>query len=417
MRYGKEINGGAELLCRIIAERMTRHWNVDVLTTCAIDYVTWKNEFKPGQHVTAGVNIHRFLTSRERPTKYFNFVYAILARVVKGQIQRQAVHNGLRETDKFKAFKRFVFCMIFGPRLFGRPLERLWMYLQGPISKDLSDFIYQHRKDYDAFIFFTNTYATTFYNLPIVTDRAVVVPAAHDEPCLYFRMFERNTLFAKAVIYSTPEEKALFEERFPGTKSMTNKVTGIGVEKRHPGNAERFRKKYGIKGDYIIYVGRIEESKGCKILFDFFLAYKKKNPNVTLILLGKPVMAIPGDPSIISLGFVDEEDKYDGITGARCLMMPSPYESLSIVLLEAWMSGTAVMVNGNCEVLKGQCERAQGGIAFTNAEQFERGLDTMLTDLDRTQKMAESGRVFTEKTYDWKKIEQDYTDVIASLSE
>ena len=47
-RYGADISGGAELHARYIAERLARHASVEVVTTCARDYVTWKNELPAG---------------------------------------------------------------------------------------------------------------------------------------------------------------------------------------------------------------------------------------------------------------------------------------------------------------------------------------------------------------------------------
>lgn len=413
MRYGKEINGGAELLCRMIAERMTRHWQVEVLTTCAVDYVRWKNELPAGIETIQGVTVRRFPVSRERYTRCFDFVYDILALNLKWLNQKKHENPKLKEMHPVKAFLRSVYCLIFGPDGLGPVTERLWMWLQGPSSRELRHFISQNKNQYDGFIFFTNTYATTYDNLATVADRAIVVPAAHDEPCLYFKLFDKSTRSVKALVYSTPEEKKLFERRFPGVDAVANRVTGIGVEKCESGLADRFRAKYGIVGDYVVYVGRIEEGKGCHTLFDYFLAFTKQhNSDLKLVLIGKPAMPIPQDPGILGLGFVSEEDKFDAIAGAVCLIMPSPYESLSIVLLEAWMSRIPVIVNGQCEVLKGQCERAQGGLAYTTAAEFDQALTIMLTDKYMAAKMAESGKDYTEKTYIWAKIEQDYRDVL-----
>ena len=412
MRYGKEINGGAELLCRMVSERMIKHWQIDILTTCAVDYVRWKNELPKGLETLNGVNIFRFPVSRERFLYVFNFIYGILAKVVELQKTKRS------RTVTFKRpILAAIYLFIFGPHFLGQFLEKVWMWLQGPSSAELTRFIKQNIARYDAFIFFTNSYATTYENITIVKDKAIVVPAAHDEPCLYFKLFESSTAHAKALIYSTLEEKKLFENRFPFARSIFNRIAGIGIENRQPGLSDRFRTKYNISGNYVIYVGRIEESKGCDTLFEYFLDYLKlKKVDVTLVLLGKPSMAIPENSKIVSLGFVSEEDKFDAISGANCLIMPSPYESLSIVLLEAWMSNIPVIVNGACEVLKGQCERAQGGLAYTNYSQFDDALSKILTDRDTSEKMARSGREFTERTYTWSKIENDYIDALKAVS-
>jgi glycosyltransferase involved in cell wall biosynthesis len=414
MRYGKEINGGAELLCRVIAERMTRHWDVSVLTTCAVDYVHWKNELPAGQETIEQVEVRRFPVSRERQGKLFNRIYDILAR----RVLWERVPKGWGSTSltRLKHFIRLLYRFLFGPLLLGYPIERIWMWLQGPSSRELRNFIKQNSSNYDAFFFLTNTYATTYYNLSEVSKKAVVIPAAHDEPCLYFNIFDSKTKHANAFIYSTPEEKMLFEARFRFAADTPNRVIGIGIDQRTPGSGERFRQKHKIEGDYIIYVGRIEKSKGCHTLFEYFQEFlKNNNLKLKLILLGKPAMPIPTNPNIISLGFVSEEDKYDAISGANCLVMPSPYESLSIVLLEAWMCNTAVIVNGLCEVLDGQCKRAGGGFAYRNYEEFSKALNSILNDPDNTKRMADSGRIFTEKTYMWSKIEKDYLEVLDTL--
>lgn len=63
-RYGLEVNGGAELLCRMIAERLASRHSVEVLTTCAVDYVTWKNEYAPGLAEVNGIPVRRFRVDR-----------------------------------------------------------------------------------------------------------------------------------------------------------------------------------------------------------------------------------------------------------------------------------------------------------------------------------------------------------------
>ncbi len=65
-----------------------------------------------------------------------------------------------------------------------------WMRAQGPISSDLTSFIRDRRDDYDAFIFFTYLYATTYFSLPLVQDKAFLVPAGHDEWPIYLSIWD-----------------------------------------------------------------------------------------------------------------------------------------------------------------------------------------------------------------------------------
>lgn len=399
MRYGNEVNGGAELLCRLITERMSRHWDVEVLTTCALDYMSWRNEYPPGIESLNGVTVRRFPNDAERIVSRFNRCYEFLAKRYKW---RRLL------TSQIEVAFDYVLGLVFW-----RWVERLWMYLQGPRSSALTRFLAENRTMYDACIFFTYCYATTYDNIPLVRDKAFILPAAHDDPCFYFDLFKRPFKLARGLIYSTPEERALVERRFPFVSKLPHCISGIGVDAPPVSDPDSFRRKFGINGPYIIYVGRIEPAKGCVELFDFFQRYvSDTGGTLQLVLMGKAMMNIPAHPRILPLGFVSETDKYDGLSGAECLIMPSPYESLSIVLLEAWMSNIPVLVTAACRVLKAQTTRADGGLSYSSYDEFKAGLNTIISDRDRAKIMATSGRAYTEKTYTWSKIENDYLSLI-----
>ena len=104
----------------------------------------------------------------------------------------------------------------------------------------------------------------------------------------------------------------------------------------------------------MIYIGRIDENKGCPQLFEYFLRFKRDTGSeVKLVLIGNTVLRIPSHPDIRHLGFLPEEDKFDALSGAELLVMPSFYESLSMVTLEAWALGRPVLANAHCDVLQG----------------------------------------------------------------
>lgn len=378
-RYGEEVNGGAELHCRWIAEHLSTYYDVEIITTCAIDYITWKNEYAPGKDTVNGITVWRFPVDNPR------------------------------DINKFNNFSE----KIFGGEHSAED-ELKWMKLQGPYSTKLLDFIKSTKDSYDFFIFFTYLYCTTFFGLPIVKDKAILVPTAHDEPPIYLSIFDALFRQPKAIIYNTEEEKRFINLKFKN-ENISGEIIGVGIDAPEKMDADNFKQKYKID-NFIIYVGRIDESKGCKELFEYFIRYKKEaHSDIKLVLLGKPVMKIPAHTDIIQLGFVSEQDKFNGIKAAELLIMPSKYESLSIVIMETWLCNNAVLVNGNCEVLKGHCLRSNGGLYYTNYEEFRACLNLLLRDLQLRARMGENGRRYVEGNYGWEKIENKYVGLIEKL--
>lgn len=381
-RYGLEVNGGAELLCRQVAEHLSEYFDIEIITTCAIDYITWKNEYPPGKGTLNGLTIWRFPVDSPRDISKFN-KYS----------ERIFGDTGRGENDEIK-----------------------WMELQGPYSTKLLDFIKTSYNKYDYFIFFTYLYCTTFFGLPPVKDKAILVPTAHDEPPIYLRIFDEIFISPTAISYNTEEEKKFVNNKF-NNNYILNDVIGVGVEVPEEINPNKFRDKYKIKDRFITYIGRIDESKGCRELFNNFIRYKEEQKSdLKLILLGRSVMDIPEDSDIIPLGFISEEDKFNGIAASDLIIMPSKYESFSIVVMEAWGCNKAVLVNGNCDVLKGHCLRSNGGLWYENYEEFKECLDLLISDDRIRAMMGENGKKYVEENYSWSKIEEKYIRLIEALS-
>lgn len=163
----------------------------------------------------------------------------------------------------------------------------------------------------------------------------------------------------------------------------------------------------------MVYAGRIDEAKGCKELFDYFLRYKKENQNdLKLVMMGKPVIPIPKSDDIVSLGFVSDQEKFDVMSGAKFLIMPSPFESLSIVVLEAMTLSVPVVVNGRCDVLKGHCVRSNGGLYYKSYYEFEGCVNYMLTHPDTAAGMGANGRKYVDANYTWEKITDRFIDIV-----
>lgn len=330
-RYGEAIVGGAEAHARMIATRLAERHDVTVLTTCSADHLVWDNRLPAGTFHDGSVTVRRFPVARQRVMRAFN-----------------------RASGK----------------LFGRaqPLvrEEHWLAEQGPLAPGLFDAL--QAPGFDAVAFFTYLYAPTVWGLPLVKDRAVLVPTVHDEPPLAFHVFEDALTTPRRLLCNTPEELALIRARFP--RAAPAEVVGVGVEPPTDVLAERFRRRHELRGPYLVYVGRMEPGKGVPELVAFHQALVKRFHDApALVLIGAGPYR-PKGKGVLALGRVDEADKWDALAGALACVVPSRLESLSLVTLEAFAVGTPVLGHARSPVVAGQLERSQAGLTYADAKGF-----------------------------------------------
>lgn len=364
-RYGSEVNGGAEYFARLLAEHLTAIADVRVLTTCAVDYHTWANEYPPGTAELNGVVIERYPVDFERAS------------------------DGVERTAYILQKEHTLFD------------EYEWMRAQGPYSTQLFNAIRNAYANTDVFIFITYLYAHTVFGLPLVADKAVLIPHAHDEPFLRLKIMRQIFHAPQAIVYNVEPEMRLVQTTMQNSY-VPQFWAGVGIDAPPDVDSARFRAKFEIDGAFILYVGRVDESKNVHKLFDYFTRYRSNHEGeLKLVLLGKAHMAIPDRPDIISLGFVSEEDKFDALASAVALIQPSQYESLSLVALEAWQVETPVLVNGFSEVMKYQCRQSNGGLYYGNYDEFELALTRILDDPQLAAQMGRQGRKFVQERFNW----------------
>ena len=377
-RYGLEVNGGSELYSRQIAERLCKKYDVEVLTSCSLDYVTWSNHYKEGVEEINGVKVRRFPTDHERIPRTFSALDL-------------EMHQNPNVSPE-QAYK--------------------WMDEMGPFCPKLIDYIKEHHEEYEVFIVVTYLYYTAVRSLPHIGHKAIFIPTAHQEPYIHFKMYEEIFAAPKAYVFLTDEEKELVHAKFPVTEEKPYDVMGVGVDVPDVIDANAFKKKYKLD-NYIIYVGRIDQGKDCPRMFEYFMEYKKRNPgNLKLVLMGEAVVEIPNHPDIVSLGFVSEEDKFNGIKGAKALILPSKFESLSISVLEAMTLSIPVIVNGRCAVLKGHCVKSNGGLYYKNYFEFEGCLNYLLSHNDVYKQMCENAKKYVESYFEWDVIMDKFDKMI-----
>ena len=381
-RYGADINGGAEQHARYIAEHLAPHVQVEVLTTCAHrDYISWKNELPEGKEMVHGIPVHRFKNAVERhPVEFAKWSQKVFT-------EKHSVND-----------------------------ELAWLDAQGPTSPALVEYIRSHEADYDFFIFFSFRYHHSFHGTRAVPAKAILVPTAERDGALGLGIYPPVFRGIRACMYNSYEERALIQG-VSNNQSVPGVVVGVGSEIPERSNAGRFRQKYDIRDRFAIYVGRIDENKGCVELFDFFEHYSASLVDgMHLVLVGTPHVPIPKHPRIHHVGFVEDQDKYDAMAAAEALIMPSYLESLSMVALEAWAMGKPVLANAKCDVLQGQCIRSNAGLYYGNYAEFAETLRAIDTTPSLQGALGRNGRLFFERHYAWPVIVKKYLDMLQQLS-
>jgi glycosyltransferase involved in cell wall biosynthesis len=368
-RYGLEVAGGAELHCRWVAEQMAARHAVEVFTTSALDHTLWTPGYPVGTTRVNALPVHRFPLAHPRDPR------------------------------RLAALSNRVFAQPHS-----RDDEEAWVRANGPESPELVDAVAGARERFDAFFFFSYRYYHSYFGLPAVRDKAILVPTAEEDDAVELGVFGELFRSPRAIAYNTPEERALIA-RVTGGEPPPGAVVGCGLSLADAGSAPSARERFGLRDPYLLYLGRIEPNKGCATLFSYFLKWlEESRPAVDLVLAGKAAMEIPAHPRIRSLGFVSEAEKVGLLAECQALVMPSPYESLSLVLLEAWRMGVPALANGRCRVLRGQCGRSGGGLAYRGFEEFAAAAELLLADPGLRGALGRQGRAYVESEYAWERV-------------
>ena len=379
-RYGADISGGAELHARYIAERLSRHAQVEVLTTCAKDYITWKNELPAGEDTVNGLRVRRFPVTRPRDTQDF------------GRRSAFVFDHTHSVADELK-----------------------WLESEGPASTALIAHLGRVRGTFDFFVFFSYRYYQAWHGVRTVADKALLVPTAERDPAIGVSIFGPVFRGARAVMFNSFEERALIQH--VSHRQGPSVVVGVGSEIPDRTQPWQFRRKFDLKRPFAIYVGRIDANKGCKELFSFFERYAVMHPHgLDLVLVGSKHLDIPAHARIRHVGFLSDTDKFDAIAAADVLIMPSEFESLSMVALEAWALGKPVLANGRCDVLRGQCIRSNGGLYYESFEEFAEALYALEATGPLGAILGRNGREFFRRHYTWPVIERKYLEMFDRLS-
>lgn len=374
-RYGDQIVGGSETACRLFAEQLVqRGHEVDVLTSCAISYVDWSDHFKPGVETLNGVNVIRLPVERTRDADTFS-----------------VVHQKMMDNVESASLED----------------QHQWLQEMGPMLQGHTKWLRENATKYDAVVFMTYLYPTTVFGLSAVMGLVptVLQPTAHDEPPAHLSIYKSLFKMADSFLFLTEEEKEMVQGLYG--VGQDGVVAGIGIDieggRVLPG---AFRETTDLGDDpYLLYVGRIDVFKGVSELIRFFVEYKGRHPGkLRLVLAGEQVMELPEHEDIVYVGFLDDEMKKSAIEGSIALVQPSPYESFSIVLCEAWMQERPVLVQAWSEVLKGQVRRSIGGLYYDGVLEFDACLQFLEEQQAQSAELGRNGKQYVESMYSWDSV-------------
>ncbi|MEX2273887.1 MAG: glycosyltransferase family 4 protein [Vicinamibacterales bacterium] len=404
-RYGTEILGGSEYHCRLIAERLTTRHQVEVLTTCARDYVSWANEYPEGVDRVRGVNVRRFANARTRDIAAFN---TASDWIFNNEHSRQD--------------------------------EMEWLRQQGPWCPALQEYLERNAQSYDVLIFFTCLYAPTVLGLKVDPSRSILVPTAHDEPALGLGIYRDVLGLPAAIAYNTEAERTFLHESFE-MRATAEEIVGCGVDlsplrdggvpdpddeaavtfepEPLPAHLRQrgsfFRRRHRIDGTFALYGGRIDPGKGCEELFEYFASYVADGGESTLFLMGAKLMPIPEEPWVRFGGVLSDQERLQALEAATVVIVPSPFESLSLLALEAFAVGTPVLANARSEVVVEHCRRSNAGLYYGDRDEFVEALKILMDDEKLRRAMGRNGREYIRRNYRWDIIIGKYEKLFMAL--
>jgi glycosyltransferase involved in cell wall biosynthesis len=407
-RYGTEILGGPEYACRLTAERLAERHDVDILTTCARDNISWKNDYSEGSDRVRGVTVRRFANSQSRDIvefeRYSDWIF-------------QNTHTADDELE--------------------------WLKRQGPWSPGLIEYLKRHYKQYESLIFYNYLYAPTVLGLLVDPGRSILVPAAHDEPPIHLSIYKDLFLLPKAIGYLSEPERRFVAQTF-SRKAVIEETMGCGVDLpphhayprpsgqpgfsgeqsqgaeapqvesdesagsdsgRFPSHVSSrgasFKRRHRIHGSFALYGGRIDPGKGCEELIEYFSTYVAADGDTSLVLMGLKLMPLPEEPFINFAGMLSEQERLQALEAATVVVCPSPYESLSLIALEALAVGTPILCNARSDVLVDHCLRSNGGLFYRDRDEFVECMKLLVADERLRAAMGRAGREYVRRNYRW----------------
>jgi glycosyltransferase involved in cell wall biosynthesis len=369
-RCHEDVVGGSETLAWHYAQLLSNSYEVDVLTTTAIDTSVWANTLPAGTETKDSVRILRFPVTIGRSV-YWSLLHKRL----------------MEELGPFAPTRSQEV-----PQLpWSIALQEDLIRHQGPYSAPLLRYINEHWRDYRALLFITYLYPTTYFGLQqIPAGHALFAPTLHDELPAYLPVYKYSAHHAREVVWLTAAEARVGQKLWG---DLPGRVVSMAID-------TQLREARWTPAPYILYSGRVDPNKGCRQLFDYFLRYKQMRPSsLRLVITGKDDIPVPVREDIEFRGFVTPEEKFQLMAGAKLFVNPSPNESFSIVTLEAMAQGAPALVSSVSSVLADHIKDSGAGRVFSDFESFAHALDQICSNDETRARLGQLGRDYVLSRY------------------
>jgi O-antigen biosynthesis protein len=376
-RYGPQVVGGAETLVRSLATRATPPgWSVEVATTCAVDHESWRNVLPAGEETVEGVRVRRFPVSPRVAERY-----EALHPVILG--------GGATYLD-----------------------EAEWLG-QSVWSQELEDWL--AAAGHDLAVFCPYLFGTSVWGALADAGRAALMPCLHDEPYARLALVRAAVEGARGCMFNSPGEERLARRLFAVREGG---VVGMGFDRPEAPARPGFAAEHGL-GEYVIYAGRLEQAKRVDVAVDWAVRYARERPGAPrLALIGTGGWRPPpaARDVVSALGWLSEDEKRRALAEAVALVNPSRLESLSVVLMEAWLEGTPAVVDAGSEVMRDHCATSGAGIAVGSYEDYRDALDGLRADREAARAMGRRGREYVLDVYGWPAVSRRFAETAGRLA-
>ena len=397
-RYGADVGSGAEHACRLIAEQVCLRHDVDVLTTCARDHRTWKNEYSEGADRVRGALIRRF---------------------------------GVSQVPDHIAFDTLSQRLQTGPRSRAEELE--WVRLHGPWSPGLIDYLKRSNRSYDVLVFFGLWHPLTVHGIEIAPERSVLFPHLQLHPALRFGLWADIVRSARALGYFSESERRLVHS-FVGVRPHNEEIVGIGVDPppqqtypRHQqdpndtiadedepdeegdveeveyldGRGVPFRRRHRLYGKFALYGGRVESDNGCEEMLEYFDSYASSDADAALVLMGVKMMKVPEERYLRLAGVLPDRERMTAYEAAEVTIAPASDDLLAQPLLESLAVGTPVLASARNAAAVEHCRKAGAGLYYANRDEFVGALTVLANNTHLRERLGANGRAYIRQHHRW----------------